>query len=255
MADTHNNRIQVFNHDGIYLAAFGGRSGGATASGPPSELRSPKVLAVDSHDQIFVLETESNQIKIFSETGNFLAAFGEKGSGPGQFDRPVDIILDENDNLYVADAGNNRVQIFSPKRNFILAFGSFGKEIGAFENLSAVAASEGRIFVADYKAKQVEVFRYFPDGLIKPLRIYATKTAYPSDDPEVNDVAKYTLAQEAAAGAARKELTAGFGFREEYLKQFIKIESVEILNDGQVKVTVSAPKNIPPEKKPIKKRK
>ncbi|OGX32908.1 MAG: hypothetical protein A2787_07185, partial [Omnitrophica WOR_2 bacterium RIFCSPHIGHO2_01_FULL_48_9] len=229
VADTQNNRIQIFSHDGIYLTAFGGKSEEPFLPGSEIELRLPKALAVDSKDQIYVLAPESNKIYIFGEEGKFLAALGEKGNDPGQFDRPVDITLDENDNLYVADAGNHRIQIFDPKRRFILTFGSFGKEFGSFESLSAVATSEGRIFVADYKNQQVEIFRYFPDGLLKVERIYATKTAYPSDDPESNDMTKYALAQEAAARAAIKELMTSFSIREEYLKQFVKIESVETL--------------------------
>jgi len=250
VADTQNNRIQIFNNDGIFLASFGAKVPGEREDGEAG-LRSPRALAIDSRDQVYVLDFENNAVKVFTENGEYKRLIGGRGSLLGQFEKAVDIALDENDNLYVADQGNYRIQIFNPQGMYILSFGSPGKGGGYFQEISAVAAAEGKIYVADYKSDAIQIFRYASLGTIKSDRIYATKTAYPPQDIEENDVVKFSLAKNEAMNLAVKELKESFDVSEEHLRKFVKIESVETLNDGQVKVTVSVLKVVPPEKKNI----
>jgi DNA-binding beta-propeller fold protein YncE len=58
-----------------------------------------------------------SRIQVFDGQGRFIAAFGSKGSGVGQFSNLHGIAFDdETDMLYVADTGNNRVQVFKIER-------------------------------------------------------------------------------------------------------------------------------------------
>jgi len=243
VADTNNHRIQVFNHEGIYLRTVGEADKGQDA-GARGVVRGPMALAMDSLDQLYVLEPPAHRLQIFNEKGQYIGMIGEKGSGPGQFDNPVDIAIDENDNLYVADQGNSRIQIFSPKRKFLLSFGAMGEDPFCFKKITGLTASEGRIIVTDYLSRHFKVFRYFVDGIVKVDRVYSTKTASPPTETEENDVYRYTLARLAAQKKAVGALAESLGLTEQYLKSFLRIESVEALNDGQVKVTVSVPKGI-----------
>lgn len=249
VADTQNNRVQVFNNDGIYLSALGDPSDNTRGSEGFAQLRLPKAVTIDSKNQVYILETENCKIQIFAEDGRYLGSLGERGSDLGQFLAPSDITVDENDNLYVADSGNYRVQIFNSRRAFLLAFGSYGMESGAFNKMTGIAASEGRIYVTDLESSAIKRFRYFREGFVRQERLYATKTAYPSENEDENDVTKYSQAQEEATKEAVAELVQLTGSSEKYLLQFLKVDSVETLNDGKIKVTVSIPKEIPPERK------
>jgi DNA-binding beta-propeller fold protein YncE len=246
VADTLNNRIQVFNHDGIYLSEFGDLVN--DAADQCQKVKLPKAIAVDSKDNIYVLDAENYQVKVFDDKGECLEPIGAKGTGFGQFTKPIDIAIDQNDNLYVADAADARVQIFDMTGRFLLSFGSPGTGGGYFRQLSSIAASEGNIYVADYQNKLIQVFKYSPDGLIgRAERLYATNTAPPPPGKDSNDVLRYTQARKIALRDSIDEFVESLGFSETYLARFVRIESVESLNDGKVKVTVSIPKYIPKE--------
>ena len=253
VADTLNNRIQMFNQDGIYLNVIGRERAGPTGKGDSCQnLNLPKAIAIDSKDQLYVLDADMTQVKVFDENGDCLKTIGQKGSGLGQFTKSVDLTLDQNDNLYVADAIDNRVQIFDPNGRFLLAFGSVGVGDGYFKQISAIAATEGKIYVADYLSDKIQVFKYSPDGLIgKTERLNTTKTAPPPPGKQINEVFKFNMARKSAYIEATNEFAENLGFSQGYLRRFVRIESVESLNDGHVKVTISIPKHIPKEIAPV----
>ncbi len=251
VADTLNNRIEVFNQDGIYLNAIGQEEAGADDKAIEScqMLNLPKVLAVDSKDQIYVVDADTTQVKVFDENGGCLASI--KSTESYRFKKIVDVAIDQNDNIYVADAANGRVLIFDSKRKFLLAFGSLGTGRGYFKQLSAVAASEGYVFVVDYQSNRIQIFKYSPDGLIgKTERFNTTRTAPPAPNTDNNEVLRYTMARNAAFNEATKEFIDSLGFSKDYLLRFVRIDSIESLNDGNIKVTISIPKFIPREIKP-----
>lgn len=258
VADTQNHRVQLFNNDGIFLSSFG-KKGVPKKGKEPKEVffLYPKAITIDSQNRVHILDFGNNRIQVFDEDGKFLQVIGRKGNLSGQFKEPVDLAKDENDYLYVADQGNHRIQIFDPAGRFVLAFGSSGVGPGCFQKLSAVAASSGKVFVADYKADKIQVFRFYPKGLVEEDRLYVTKTAYPPHDHKGTDAERYAIARTVALGKAVKELADKFGVSEAHLKEFIRTESEETLVDGQLRLTVSVPSKIPVEKKalaPIKKK-
>lgn len=251
VADTLNNRVEIFNQDGIYLNAIGQEDSLSDEKTNEScqALNLPKVLAVDSKDQLYVVDERGQSVMIFDEKGGCLGSIEQTKNGG--FAKIVDMAFDQNDNLYIADAPVGQVHIFDAKKNFVLSFGSLGEGRGYFKQLSSLTASENRIFVADYASKQVQVFRYSPDGLLATAeRLNTTKTASPSSSAEHNEVLRYTLARNLAYDQATKEFIDSLGFSKEYLLRFVRIDSVESLNDGNVKVTISIPKFIPREIKP-----
>ena len=76
-------------------------------------LNHPRSLAVDSNGFIFVADTYSHRICIFSNAGRFVRSFGSCGNNEEQFDCPKGIAFSPNGNLYVSDYENKRVMIFS----------------------------------------------------------------------------------------------------------------------------------------------
>jgi DNA-binding beta-propeller fold protein YncE len=87
------------------------------------DFRQPSDLAVSKAGRIYVVDGANNIIKVFGNKGDFLFAFGKKGSGPGEFDYPLGIDLDGAGRVYIADSGNQRLQVFSSGGEFLYQIG------------------------------------------------------------------------------------------------------------------------------------
>ncbi len=88
----------------------------APAGSGDSQFTEPEGIAVDRRGYVLVADTGNNRIQKFRRNGDFVMKWGQKGNGPGQFDKPVYIIPDFNDEsanrYYICDQGNNRIQVF-----------------------------------------------------------------------------------------------------------------------------------------------
>ena len=60
----------------------------------------------------------NSRVAKFNKEGNFVKAWGERGTGEGEFNTPHSIVIDNNQTLYVADRGNGRIQVFDTDGNF-----------------------------------------------------------------------------------------------------------------------------------------
>src|SRR5437588_2760623 len=59
----------------------------------------------------------NSRVVKFDKDGNFVKAWGERGSQPGNFNTPHSLVVDNNDVIYVADRGNSRIQTFDTDGN------------------------------------------------------------------------------------------------------------------------------------------
>jgi DNA-binding beta-propeller fold protein YncE len=92
----------------------------------------------------------------------FVARFGEKGNGPGQFDSPQAISADPSGFLYIADTGNDRIQKLDFRGRFVAEIGGFGWGREQFNEPASVWAENGLdVYVADYDNQRIE--RYDKD--------------------------------------------------------------------------------------------
>ncbi len=74
-------------------------------------------IAVDSQNNIYVLDRGNYRVQKFDKDGNYLQTIGRKGEGPGEFMRPFNIFLDELGNIYVMEL--RKLHLFDPKGNYI----------------------------------------------------------------------------------------------------------------------------------------
>lgn len=89
----------------------------------------------------------------------FVASFGSRGTGSGQFQYIEDFAIDGDGNLLATDAVNANVQIFSPEGQFIRAFGDKTDGPNGFQKPEGIAVdSAGAIYVADYLAGFIKKF-------------------------------------------------------------------------------------------------
>ena len=67
---------------------------------------------------MFVADGYGNsRVAKFDADGNFVKAWGERGTAPGDFNTPHSLVVDDNDVIYVADRGNSRIQTFDTEGN------------------------------------------------------------------------------------------------------------------------------------------
>lgn len=93
----------------------------------------------------------------------FINAWGEKGSGPGQFafEGPQGVRVGPDHNVYVIDEGNHRTQVFTPQGDYVREWGGFGSadQPGRFNFPSDLVFSpEGNIYVSDSLNDRIQVF-------------------------------------------------------------------------------------------------
>ena len=58
----------------------------------------------------------ANRVVKMTSDGKVLASFGEKGTGPGQFDMAHAVTVGQDGAVYVCDINGKRVQKFVPMR-------------------------------------------------------------------------------------------------------------------------------------------
>jgi len=61
-----------------------------------------------------VVDSTNNRIEVFDESGHYLAKWGSRGVGLGEFSQPSAIAVGCEGSVYVADTNNNRVERFDP---------------------------------------------------------------------------------------------------------------------------------------------
>jgi aldose sugar dehydrogenase len=157
VADTANNRIQVFSsNNGTLIRKWGGEYGDTSAD----EMRSPAGVAVDQEGNVYVADTGNSRIRVFSSNGILIRELGgEYGGGEGEMRSPAGVAVDSSGNIYVADTANNRIQVFSSNGTYISEWGEYGTGSGSFNSPAGVAVdSSGNIYVADTANNRIQVF-------------------------------------------------------------------------------------------------
>src|SRR5207253_2565690 len=102
--------------------AGGGRGGAATLPGAGvrgDNFNRPTDVAWDAAGNIYVADGYGNsRVAKFDRNGKFLASWGSRGTGPGEFDLLHSIATDAQGNVYVGDRTNRRIQVFDGNGTF-----------------------------------------------------------------------------------------------------------------------------------------
>lgn len=93
-------------------------------------------------------------------------AWGEKGSGPGQFDDPTGIAVTDTE-VFVSDARNGRIQVFDHQGHFKREFGTPGDGIGELGRPMNLTIHDDKLYVPEYMNDRIQVFSLAGE----PLRV------------------------------------------------------------------------------------
>lgn len=87
----------------------------------------PQCITVDEQDTIYVTDSKSGKIFVFSPEGKFERAIGSLRGGEGYFKRPTGIAVDRNaGRIYVTDTLRHKVFTLDMEGNVISALGQNG---------------------------------------------------------------------------------------------------------------------------------
>jgi DNA-binding beta-propeller fold protein YncE len=160
--DKGSDMIVKFNPQGRVVMVFGRKPEASDADAKPYEpvskprpqidgrFRQPTDVAWDPAGDIFISDGYVNsRVAKYDKDGNWVKSWGERGTGPGQFNTVHSIAADAQGTLYVADRANRRIQVFDDD-------GNFKKEIRIdvpFDEAKARMAIGNKPDLTDYKTK------------------------------------------------------------------------------------------------------
>lgn len=159
VADTGNQRIQMFTRDGVFLDKLGNTKNSAEV------LRKPVAVVVDTQGNIYVADNGYNKVRVFSANKERLFDIDVSDTPSDGFQKIHDLAMDQDDNLYVlaATATNTyAVYIYSgPTRVF--AFGSAGERGAGMvraSTLSLTGAQKTTLAIYDAGRKRLQTYYY-----------------------------------------------------------------------------------------------
>src|SRR5664279_6530025 len=107
VADTLNDRIEVFDADGVYLRTWGKNGDG------PGYFARPKGVTIDSDSHVWVADGMQDRVQVFTNEGQLLITMGGHGLLPGQYQGLVNVATDNLRNrVYTSEIYPGRVQEF-----------------------------------------------------------------------------------------------------------------------------------------------
>ena len=144
VADSWNNRIQVFNSDLTYAHSI--------------QVNSPFDASLDSDGIVYVTERYNHCITKLTTAGECITRFGSEGSAPGQLNYPYSLTINNN-LVYVSEYGNHCVSVFDTKGTFLHCFGKLGSGEGEFDRPHGITTDTfGNLYVSDTDNNRLVVY-------------------------------------------------------------------------------------------------
>jgi len=150
---TSEHKLQKFNRNGEFVKSVGSGSKGSK----PGEFNDPKGVKVHQN-QVYVCDFHNNRIQLFDLELMFITSFGTKGSGQGQYDRPVDLCFDSQGNMYVSELGNNRVQVLDPNGCYLRQLGD-KRGPGKLNVPEGINIAHDCVYVSERGSNRISVFQ------------------------------------------------------------------------------------------------
>ncbi len=108
VADTGNDRVQIFSQAGQFLGILDG----AVKPGGQSNLLAPRGVFVDNRGTAFVVNNLLHSINGYNQANNKLWTFGSMGNEDTQFYLPNGLWVDGQGRIYITDTVNQRVDVY-----------------------------------------------------------------------------------------------------------------------------------------------
>ncbi len=212
VADAGNNRIQVIDPTGHFIAEFGSfgwREGefdypndvalsmgnlyvadtgnnriqfcnlvNQTFFAFPSTLEdlqfdAPEGISIGRDGEVYLVDTLNHRWLQFNRNLFHVLTMGSFGRSQDQLWHPTDLVVNPHGTVFVTDTGNHRIISYDFSGNPIRSWGEEGSELGQFKEPMRMAIDEyNYLFVTDSGNRRIQVFT--PDG--KAVMEFTAKT-------------------------------------------------------------------------------
>lgn len=156
VADTGNQRVQIFSRDGLYLANLG-----ESGASKPSFVK-PVAVVVDQAGNVIIADAGTKSISVYSAEHKLLYTLTGDEYGSGPYTNLVDLALDGNGSLYVlgSTAHNDaHIDVYRGPRHK-MRFGASGNSgAGLARPTSLSVRADGKTIVAVHDDRR--------DGLVQ----------------------------------------------------------------------------------------
>lgn len=188
IADTWNQRIQVFSLSGEYITGWGVEGSESGQFYMPisisidsknriyvgdsdwraeniqrftedgifidsffSPVGNPQGLALNFNDSLFVADASVNRVFQLDTQGKLVSSWQSASDKEGYFNLPLGIDVDTEGNIYVVDNGNKRIQKFSSAGNFVDSWigNSYAFDRGGFDDPGFIAVGTDAVYLTD----------------------------------------------------------------------------------------------------------
>ncbi len=108
---------------------------------------------IDSEASVYILSYIIRDYAIFKfdKNGNFVAAFGPKGEGPDELQRPISLRINNRDEIFVIDSGKRKLLLFRKDGSLIqeIPFSEIGRKESALVSnvIDVVPLEDGNYLV------------------------------------------------------------------------------------------------------------
>ena len=148
VADSGNNRIQAFDAQGNFIAAYGS----SNSTGDP--FNNPQGLAVNENGDVFVVDSGNNRLHVLSFDGFRFEHIRSIAAGFGQ---PTGVAAYGANHIIVADTGNNKIKVLDAQGHLLKVYTAPNDgRTGEFNGPRGVAVDQNSaIIVADTGSQRV----------------------------------------------------------------------------------------------------
>jgi len=155
VSDTRRFRIDCFDPSGKFKFTFGEKTLPGDEENPPEgTFRSPMPLFIDKQDQVYVGDTENNDIQVFTADGKFLRRIRVEVKADEEAFRPNGLWVLDDGRIVATDAGNHR----------LLFLDQDGKILKAIRHGGSGASPESQLWLSFPAELAVS-----PDGVISVI--------------------------------------------------------------------------------------
>lgn len=149
VTDSEAGKVNRYTADGSFAGLLGGEGFFRRPTGIAFERKSGR---------LFIADTWTHQIQVFSREGTHLFHFGARGQGDAEFNYPTHVAAGHDGQIYVTDSLNFRVQVFDSDGKFLRKFGRQGDTYADMESPKGVAADTlGNVYVADALQDMIKI--------------------------------------------------------------------------------------------------
>jgi hypothetical protein len=113
-------------------------------------------IEIDEQGNVYLLDAQLSEVKIFSKDGEFIRTIGREGEGPGEFRRANRLFFTKDGNVGVMQTVPAKIVVLTPEGDPVGEYPLPATEDGGYQLLTSGQASKGQLVLAMARPKLAE---------------------------------------------------------------------------------------------------